>query len=401
MTTPQHHRTPPPASISGPSTARQYDAHQDGKSAYEADRDVVRRLRGLGLDTKLMATENRSFVLRAVDHTARDLGIDQVLDVGCGLPSDSGPNIHNIVEKVHPHGRILYVDHDPLVRAHADALLHSQTAKTAVVQADLRDPDAILTQARQFLTFTRPIALLLGAVAHFIRDEEQPHALVAHLLDALPPGSALVLSHATDDYAPQVMRRAEALLAEEQIHSRARSRADVERFLAGLTLVDPGLVPVHQWHQPDPDTAAITPSEVHGYGAVGIKQTPTHGGADIEQLSRHAQLSARQEGGVLIVTVIGTIEEQGHAPLRDRLTTLADESTTDMVLDLRGVEFLDSATVGAVLGLRVRLSDQERTLQLLGGEPVRKLLRIMGFTLPLHADLGQALAAAQRKQWRR
>ncbi|MEU0990655.1 SAM-dependent methyltransferase [Streptomyces sp. NPDC005953] len=395
MTTP-----PPPAGIAGPSTARQYNAHQDGKSAYEEDRAVARRLRDLGLDTKLMADQNRAFVLRAVDHTARDLGIDQVLDIGCGLPADSGPNVHTLVEEVHPDARIVYVDHDPLVRLHADALLHGHTATTTFVEADLRDPDAILDAAHQALDFSRPIGLLLGAVAHFIRDEEQPHALVSQLVDALPPGSALVLSHATDDYAPQVIRRAEALLADVGVQSRARSRTTIEQFFTGLHLVEPGLVPVHQWRQPDAEIAAVPPSEVHEYGAVAIKPAPA-GESDAELLGDRAYLSSRQEEGVLIVTVSGMVEDREHPPLRDRLNALVDESTKDVVLDLQGVTFLVPAGLGFVLGLRLELEEDGRRLHLLGGEPVHKLLRITGAKVPLHDDLAQALAAAQGKRWRR
>ncbi|MFI1886043.1 SAM-dependent methyltransferase [Streptomyces jumonjinensis] len=344
---PQHDRAQPPAGTVGPSTARLYNAYQDGKAAYETDRDIARRLYGLGLDPKLIATQNRQFLIRAVDYAARDLGIDQFLDVGCGLPADSGPNVHTVVESVHPHSRILYVDHDPLVLVHADALLRGQTGTTAVVKADLRDPDTILAEARQVLDFTRPIALLLAAVVHFVRDEEQPHALLARLVDALPPGSAVILSHVTDDFSPLVMRQAEALLADEAVQARTRGRTEIEQFLNGLTLVKPGLVPVHQWRQPDTGAASIPPSQVHGYGALGIKPAAVGGRTGTERLGSHAWLIARPEQGVLVVSVGGLVEEPETVPLRERLNVLADESAAALILDLTAVEFLDSAGLGA------------------------------------------------------
>ncbi|MFI1013038.1 SAM-dependent methyltransferase [Streptomyces sp. NPDC020965] len=387
--------------MGAPSTARLYDAYQGGKSAYENDRDIARRIHRLGLKPKLIATQNRAFLIRAVDHTARAFGIDQFLDVGCGLPADSGPNVHTVVESVHPDSRILYVDHDPLVLAHGDALLRSQTGTTAMVTADLRNPDIILTEAQRLLDFNRPIALLLTAVVHFIRDEERPHILVERLVNALPPGSAVVLSHVTDDFAPLVMRQAEALLAGEAVQARTRGRAVIERFLSGLTLVEPGLVPVHQWHQPDTEIAAIPPSEVHGYGAVGLKPHPVENGSDTERLGRNAWLSARPEQGVLVISVGGMVEERENVPLRDRLDALAGESTGDVVLDLSAVEFLDSTALGTVLGLRLRMDADGRGLRLLGGAPLRKILRITGFTVPLYEDLPQALAAAEATRRRR
>ncbi|MCM2392724.1 STAS domain-containing protein [Streptomyces albipurpureus] len=134
--------------------------------------------------------------------------------------------------------------------------------------------------------------------------------------------------------------------------------------------------------------------------AVGIQ--PTAVGATTERLGSAGQLSASPEQGVLIVKVSGMVEEREHAPLRDRLNALTGASSGNVVLDLRGVEFLVPAGLGVVLGLRVRLKEAGRTLHLLGGEPVHQLLRITGFTtVPLHDDLAQALAAAQGKRWRR
>jgi SAM-dependent methyltransferase len=272
MPLPNKPQTQPPGS-----SARLYDAYQDGKDAYESDRETAARIAGLGLDPKLIATQNRAFHNRATHHAARDLGIHQILDVGCGMPAKTGPNTHQILEEIHPDTyRVLYVDHDPIVRAHAQALMRgSRRGSTSVVEADLRTPDLVLDAAREHLDLAHPVCLLLVAVVHFLGDDDQPHDLVRTLTDALPPGSALVLSHVTDDFAPDVMRQAEALLADVAVPARTRPYDDIHRFFDGLTLTDPGLVPVHQWHQDDPDIANIPTEEIHNYGGIGVKQIGT------------------------------------------------------------------------------------------------------------------------------
>ncbi|MEU0689821.1 SAM-dependent methyltransferase [Streptomyces uncialis] len=251
----------------------------EGRDAYPPDHELVDRLARLGLDPALIAHHNRTFHRRAVTYTARTLGISQFVDIGCGLPAQSRPNTHTTAAAAgDPSWRVLHVDNDPVVRAHADALLRTGTpGATTVLEADLRDPDIILDRARQVMDFRRPVALMLLAVLHYLTDADRPHDIVRHLVDALPPGSCLLLSHTTNDYAPQVTERAEELLAREGIQARARSRDAIARFFDGLTPDGPGLVPVHQWRPADPASAALPASRIHTYGGIGTKPRSTTG----------------------------------------------------------------------------------------------------------------------------
>jgi SAM-dependent methyltransferase len=264
-----------PTALPPTSSARLYSAYQGGpaaRDAYAADLDIAAQITALGLDTHLIATQNRAFHNRAVRHCTRELGIHQALDIGCGMPAQPRPDTHDIIQAAHPDtSRVLYIDNDPVVVAHARALMRgNQPHATAAAHADLRNPDQILSAAREHLDLTRPVMLLLIAVLHYIPDNNHPHDLVHTLTNALPPGSALVLSHMTDDFAPNTMRRAETLLAGQTVLVRTRPRDDIASFFDGLTLLKPGVVPVHQWHQPAPDTAAIPAEHVHNYGGIGL-----------------------------------------------------------------------------------------------------------------------------------
>jgi SAM-dependent methyltransferase len=264
-----------PTALPPTSPARLYSAYQGGpaaRDAYAADLDIATQIADLGLDTRLIATQNRAFHNRAVRHCARELGIRQALDIGCGMPAQPRPDTHDIIDNTHPGtSRVLYIDNDPVVVAHARALMRgNRPHATAAAHADLRNPDQILHTAREYLDLTRPVMLLLVAVLHYIPDNDRPHDLVHTLTDALPPGSALVLSHVTDDYAPNTMRRTETLLAGQTVHAQARPRARIKEFFGGLTMLDPGLVSVHQWHQPAPDTATIPAEHVHNYGGIAL-----------------------------------------------------------------------------------------------------------------------------------
>ncbi|MEO3976860.1 SAM-dependent methyltransferase [Streptomyces sp. CAU 1734] len=270
-----HDPTIPPPHRPAASTARLYAAYQGGgeeRAAYDIDRDIAARVAELGLKPTVIARQNRLFHNRAVTFAAAELGISQFLDIGCGLPSDSGIHTHTLAEAHHPDtSQVLYVDRDPMVRAPAEALMRgSRDGSTRVLEADVRDPDRILDQAREFLDFQQPVALLLIAVVHFLADSDEPHATVRYLTDALPPGSALVFSHVTDAFAPDIMRAAEDLLRGEKVLARTRSHESISRFFDGLTPVEPGLVPVHRWHQSDAETLGIPDSDVHTYAGIAL-----------------------------------------------------------------------------------------------------------------------------------
>ncbi|MFF0448079.1 SAM-dependent methyltransferase [Streptomyces sp. NPDC004609] len=271
----------PPNSVS---TARLYSAAQGGpaaRDAYQADLDIASQLADLGLDPQVMARENRGFHNRVTHYAACELGIRQVLDAGCGNPAQAGPDTHDILQEIHPDYRVLYADNDPVVVARAAALMvdNRRPTATAAAQADLRDPDQTLRTAHDQLDFDHPVLLLLIAVLHFIPDTDDPHGLVRTLTDGLPPGSAVAISHVTDDFAPETMRRAEALLAGRALQARTRPHHAIAQFFDGLTLIRPGVVPVHHWRQPAPapaldtDTEQIPPAKVHLYGGLAFKAT--------------------------------------------------------------------------------------------------------------------------------
>ncbi|MEW5356774.1 SAM-dependent methyltransferase [Streptomyces sp. 16-176A] len=236
--------------------ARVYDVFLGGKDHYPADRDAAAA--GLAANPRgyLDVRHNRDFLRRAVTAVAAEDGIRQFLDIGTGLPTSE--NVHQIAQRAHPDARVVYVDNDPVVLAHARALLvSSPEGRTDYLDADLRDPARILEEAAKTLDFDRPVALCLVAVLHFLPDEEA-YAIVRELVGALPSGSRLILSHLTDDLNPESIRAVQRTYTERGFTFVLRSHADVERFFTdnSLTLADPSVVPVHRWR---PDRAAPVP----------------------------------------------------------------------------------------------------------------------------------------------
>ncbi|MFC7894843.1 SAM-dependent methyltransferase [Streptomyces sp. NPDC057381] len=239
--------------------ARVYDVFLGGKDHYPADRDAAAA--GLAANPRgyLDVRHNRDFLRRAVTALAEEDGIRQFLDVGTGLPT--AENVHQIAQRIAPESRVVYVDNDPVVLAHARALLTSgPEGRTDYIDADLKSPARILEQAARTLDFSRPVALCLVAVLHFVEDEEA-YPIVRELMDALPAGSRLVLSHLTEDLNPENIRAVQRTYTERGFTFVLRSRKDVERFFteAGLDLAEPGsVVPVHRWR---PDHAAPVPEQ--------------------------------------------------------------------------------------------------------------------------------------------
>ncbi|EFF92390.1 conserved hypothetical protein [Streptomyces sp. e14] len=237
--------------------ARVYDVFLGGKDHYPADRDAAAA--GLAANPRgyLDVRHNRDFLRRAVTAVAAEDGIRQFLDIGTGLPTSE--NVHQIAQRTHPDARVVYVDNDPVVLAHARALLvSSPEGRTDYLDADLRDPARILEEAAKTLDFDRPVALCLVAVLHFLPDEEA-YAIVRELVGALPSGSRLILSHLTDDLNPESIRAVQRTYTDRGFTFVLRSHADVERFFTdnSLTLADPSVVPVHRWR---PDHAAPVPN---------------------------------------------------------------------------------------------------------------------------------------------
>ncbi|MFJ4920102.1 SAM-dependent methyltransferase [Streptomyces sp. NPDC088725] len=254
--------TPKPQVDTGkPHPARIYDWLLGGKDNYRVDQEVAGQL---AEEAKRGALHNRAFMHRAVEWVARG-GIDQFLDIGTGIPTE--PNLHQIAQNVHPKARVVYTDNDPIVLRHAEArLVSTPEGVTDYVEADVREPQAILEHARGVLDFSRPVALSLVALMHFIPDEGDPYGIVRKLVGALPSGSCLVLSHSTEDFLDEEQRAAvvERYRA-SGIPLRPRTHAEVKRFFDGLDLVDPGLVPGPQWYK---DTPAPKDEPTIIYGGV-------------------------------------------------------------------------------------------------------------------------------------
>ncbi|TGB14896.1 SAM-dependent methyltransferase [Streptomyces sp. MZ04] len=250
---------------SRPHPARIYDYLLGGKDNYAVDQRAAAELAAAAPEVRIGVRANRAFLQRAVRYVVSS-GVRQILDVGTGLPTS--PNVHETAQEVASDVRVAYVDNDPIVKSHADALL-SRSGATSIVLGDLRDPRAIVDHpdVRRVIDFDEPVALLLVAVLHFLTDAEEPDQVVATLRDALPPGSFLVLSHATDDFADR--SAAQAVYSKATATLNLRSRAEVERFFAGFELVGPGVAQVPFWR---PDTRPPERSgEIGFYGGVARK----------------------------------------------------------------------------------------------------------------------------------
>ncbi|PZM89333.1 MAG: hypothetical protein DIU79_15550 [Actinobacteria bacterium] len=241
--------------IERPSAARMYDYYLGGSHNFAADRAAAQAMIAAVPDAPLMAQANRAFLRRAVQFLV-DAGIRQFLDIGSGIPTVG--NVHEIAQGAAPESRVVYVDIDPIAVAHSRAILAGNDRAT-VVQADLRDPERILTapEVRALLDFDQPIAVMLVAVLHFIADSDDPAGIIATIRKSLAPGSYLVLSQASyDGRSEEERQQAEQVYQRTDSPLYARSRAELARFFDGFELVEPGLVWVPQWRPDSPDDAA-------------------------------------------------------------------------------------------------------------------------------------------------
>jgi len=246
--------------------ARRYNYWLGGKDNFAADRASGDAIASTFPTIRDSVRENRKFLRRTVEFLAGEAGIDQFLDVGTGLPT--ADNTHEVAQRIIPGSRIVYVDNDPIVLAHARALLTSSPeGATAYIDADLRDPSTILDapQLRATLDFDRPIALVLLAVLHFVHDHQDPYGVVRRIVETLPAGSYLVMSHATYDLVDPA--KVEVLERQSGGQWRSRSRDEFARFFDGMTLVEPGVVPIGDW-RPEPGGTRPDPAQIVTYGAV-------------------------------------------------------------------------------------------------------------------------------------
>ncbi|HEY7143834.1 MAG TPA: SAM-dependent methyltransferase [Streptosporangiaceae bacterium] len=227
--------------------ARVYACWLGSKDTYPADRQAAEEVAARRPQVVASARANRAFGARVTRFLAGQRGVTQFLDVGAGLPAAEAT--HQVAQAITPGARVVYVDSDALVLTHARALLTSSPeGRCDYVDADLRDPQAILQEAARTLDFTRPVAVLLLAVAHFLADADDPAGVVAALAAGLAPGSFIALSHLTADFAPDaVLAGVAAYNARVPAGITARSHAQVSALLGGLGLVPPGVVPVTEW----------------------------------------------------------------------------------------------------------------------------------------------------------
>jgi hypothetical protein len=252
---------PPGIDTSTAHPARVYDYWLGGKDNFAADREAAELALQAYPELALAVQSNRAFLTRAVRYLTGEAGIRQFLDVGTGIPAAS--NTHEVAQREAPDSRIVYVDNDPIVLLHAQALLKTTPPGACdYIQADLHDPGKILAEAARTLDFGQPVALMLLAILQFIPAEEDPYGLVSQLLAPLASGSYLVVSHPTDDFNPN--RQGESIQRyNERVADQAtlRGQAATERFFDGLDLIEPGVVAVSKW-RPDSDLLATAPSSM-------------------------------------------------------------------------------------------------------------------------------------------
>ena len=255
---------------STPTPARMYDYFLHGKDNFPVDRAAADSIiEKLGKTvTSAVVWENRHFLGRVVRYLASECGIDQFIDVGAGLPSQD--NTHTVAQRAIPDARVVYVDYDPVVAAHGQALLDGQGGQTKIITADLRQPEAILDHpdTLDLIDFSRPVAVLFIAVFHFIRHSDRPQDVVAAFRERMAPGSYVAISHLTTD-SPSAEER--QLMVDTYANTAApivyRSREEIEALFDGFELVPPGQVRPGLWH---PDGRNGAPTE-RLYGAVGRK----------------------------------------------------------------------------------------------------------------------------------
>ncbi|MFG1791209.1 SAM-dependent methyltransferase [Nocardia sp. NPDC049149] len=248
----ENNRMPQPFNLDQMNSARVYDYLLGGKDSREADIDIADEMLSRTPELKTLVWFTRSFMFKAVEMAA-DAGIRQFVDLGSGIPSS--PNVHEVARKIQPSARVVYVDYDPVVYAHCDALLTKPDGVTALL-GDVRRPSELLDQLKNEaqIDFNEPVAITLIGVLHYVMDEEHPADIVAAFRDAMAPGSYLAMTHGSLDSTPEILQVLEGTRGTSAQVS-FRSKAQTESFMAGFELLEPGVVPVQEWLRPDlPET---------------------------------------------------------------------------------------------------------------------------------------------------
>ncbi len=249
-----------------PSTARMYDYLIGGKDHLAVDRETADRLIEQLPDISSLAKANRAFMQRAVRHLTAECGVRQFIDVGTGIPAAG--NVHEIAHPIAPDARIVYVDHDAVTLAHAEALLSHHDANAISIDADMRHPEQILRhrRVRELIDFTEPVAVLFVAILHFATDADDPARIVATMRDALPSGSYVVISHlAHNENNREQVEHAQAVYDRASSPLVARDHEQITALFDGFELISPGVVDVSRWRpETDVETTAL-----EGFAGVG------------------------------------------------------------------------------------------------------------------------------------
>jgi hypothetical protein len=248
-----------------PSAARIYDYLLGGKDNFAVDRAAAEKVLAVAPDQRQLARANRAFAMRAVQVLA-DRGIRQFIDLGTGIPTS--PSVHEVARAADPSARVVYVDSDPIVQVHNDALLATDR-QVAALQADIRRPEVILghPDVARLIDFGQPVGVLCVAVLHLVADAHEPAGIIGRFRERMAAGSYLVLSQFADDSDRAGMAQLRAVAAGTPVETYFRSRDDIRAFFGGFELLEPGLVSVDDWR---PDTPAA-PTRLKIAGGVGRK----------------------------------------------------------------------------------------------------------------------------------
>jgi hypothetical protein len=268
---------PPGIDITRPSIARVYDFMLGGKNNFAIDRQVGELALQIAPDAPESAIANRRFLRRVVRYMVAEAGIRQFIDIGSGLPTQG--NVHEIAHEDDPAVHVVYVDNDPIVLAHGRALL-ADAHTTTVIQADIRDPEAILShpEVGALIDFSQPVGLLLMAILHHLNDHEDPGGVAARLRDRMPSGSHVAISHFHNpgDALPDISKEAiaaEKLFNEKLGTGRWRTRGEILAYFGDWELLEPGLVPMPEW-RPEPGTGPSRQTHTYHTFIGGMARKP-------------------------------------------------------------------------------------------------------------------------------
>jgi hypothetical protein len=254
--------------VTTPNVARMYDYFLGGKDNFAADREAAEKILELAPEVPFVVRENRAFLARAVRFLA-EAGIRQFIDIGTGLPTQS--SVHEVARQVAPDARVVYVDNDPVVLAHGQALL-TGVGNALVVRGDLRDPGTILNAPgiRDFIDFDQPVAVLLLAILHFIPDADDPAGVIDRLRESMAPGSYLAITHVAQQDESEDVPKVMAVYNASTAPVAMREHGEILPFFAGFELVDPGLVHASAW-RPDSGSPGQDPGLSRAFAGVACR----------------------------------------------------------------------------------------------------------------------------------